>query len=158
MTAIVTKLGISLPYLGHRWYGEPPDEVRDEFFHQARLMDLDALTSPQASEKLTPRLWRRYGARAFAMLDEIRADRRMAAVLIEGAEYLRCEIEHLARREMVERLEDFLRRRSKIAQVMRESEIRAAPGLREACAILFGDLAEQKIDEYFAGRQRARGA
>ena len=54
-----------------------------------------------------------------------------------------------ARREMVVKLEDFLRRRSKIAQVVREEEIRAAPGLREACRILFGGGAEEKIAEYF---------
>lgn len=150
---LARSLGVELPYPDQRWYGEPPDEVRDAFFHQARLMKLDALTSRHASEKLTPRLWRRYGARAFAMLDEIRADRSMADVLIEGAEYLRCEIEHAARREMVEKLDDFLRRRSKIALVMPEAEIRAAAGLRAACEILFGERAEEKIAEYF-GRER----
>jgi len=51
---------------------------------------------------------------------------------------------------MVVKLEDFLRRRSKIALVVRREEIRAAPGLREACRILFGDhQVEAKIEEYF---------
>ena len=50
-----------------RWYGEPPDEVRDEFFHQARLMDLDAHDLAAARrEPLSTRLWRRYGARGAA--------------------------------------------------------------------------------------------
>src|SRR2546428_12585602 len=49
---------------------------------------------------------------------------------------------------MVVKLEDFLRRRSKIALVVREEEIRAAPGLREACRILFAGDAEAKIAEY----------
>jgi hypothetical protein len=49
----------------------------------------------------------------------------------------------------VVKLEDFLRRRSKIALVVRREEIRRAPGLREACRILFGDDAEAKIAEYF---------
>ena len=50
---------------------------------------------------------------------------------------------------MVVKLEDFLRRRSKIALVVRRDDIQSAPGLREACRILFGDDADAKIAEYF---------
>ncbi len=142
-------LGIALPFAGQLWYGEPPAAVRDEYFHQAALMDLDALTSPRSSEKLSTRLWRRYGARALPMLEAIRRDRRNAEVLIENAEYLRAEIEEAARCEMVVRLEDFLRRRSKISLVVREEALRAAPGLREACRILFGDRADERLEQYF---------
>ena len=144
------RLGVALPFAGLVWYGEPADAVRDEYFHQARLMDLDALTSPSASEKLSTRLWRRYGSEALGLLEAIRRDPRQAEVIIETSEYIRCELDEAARREMVVKLEDFLRRRSKIAQVVREEEIRAAPGLREACRILFGAEAEEKIAEYFA--------
>ena len=70
-------------------------------------------------------------------------------MIIETSEYIRCELDEAARREMVVKLEDFLRRRSKIALVVREEEIRAAPGLREAGRILFGGDAEAKIAEYF---------
>src|SRR5205814_7067875 len=158
------RLGVSLPFPGHVWYGEPADAVHDEYFHQARLMDLDALTSPSASEKLSTRLWRRYGAEALGLLEAIRRDPRQAEVIIETSEYIRCELDEAARREMVVKLEDFLRRRSKIALVVRREEIRAAPGLREACRILFGDeQVEAKIEEYFgsavapAWRQAASG-
>jgi glycerol-3-phosphate dehydrogenase len=146
----VRALGIDLPYPLARWYGEPPEETRLEFVHQARLMDLDGMTSPRSSEKLTPRLWRRYGAQAFGLLEDIRADPGMAEVLIEGAEYLRCEIQLAARREMVGKLDDFLRRRSKIALVVSNAVLREAPGLREACRMLFGDEADARYDEYFA--------
>jgi glycerol-3-phosphate dehydrogenase len=50
---------------------------------------------------------------------------------------------------MVVKLEDFLRRRSKIALVVRHEDIRRAAGLREACRILFGDAAGAKRAEYF---------
>jgi glycerol-3-phosphate dehydrogenase len=146
---------VTLAYPEARWYGEPPDETRNEFFHQARLLDLDGMTSPRSSEKLTSRLWRRYGAEALGLLEDIRADRSMAEVLIEGAEYLRCEIAQAARREMIVKLEDFLRRRSKISLVMRDGELREAPGLREACRLLFGDDADARYDEYFAHEARA---
>jgi glycerol-3-phosphate dehydrogenase len=153
----VQRLGVRAPYPRRRWYGEPAGS-RDEFFHQARLMDLDALTSPRSSEKLSTRLWRRYGRDALNLLESIRRDPREAEVLIAGAEYLRCEIEKAARREMVTKLSDFLRRRSKIALVIREEEIRHAPGLREACLLLFGDEADAKIEEYFAEEERPRAA
>jgi glycerol-3-phosphate dehydrogenase len=149
VAAAVSRLGVSLPYAGYPWYGEPPDEVRDEFFHQARLMGLDELTAPESSEPLSTRLWRRYAESALRLLEDIRADPSMAEVLIEGAEYIRGELYHAARREMITKLEDFLRRRSKIALVIRREAIREAPGLLEACRILFGDEAEARFIEYF---------
>jgi glycerol-3-phosphate dehydrogenase len=154
---VVRRLGVDAPHPRRPWYGEPQD-ARREYLHQAEQMDLDARTSPRASEPLTPRLWRRYGRDALQLLDAIRRDAAMAELLIEGAEYLRCEIELAARREMVTRLADFLRRRSKIALVLRADEIRRAPGLREAAQILFGADADARIDEYFAGARAPRAA
>jgi len=148
----VESLGIALPYPRARWYGEPPDETRHEFMHQARLMNLDAMTSPRSSEALSTRLWRRYGAQALGLLEDIREDPAMGEVLIEGAEYLRCEIRLAARSEMIVKLDDFLRRRSKIALVISRSDLHDAPGLREACSMLFGAEADARYDEYFGAR------
>jgi glycerol-3-phosphate dehydrogenase len=148
----VTGLGVRAPFPERPWFGEPPASVRDEFFHQARLMNLDAMTSKNSSEPLTPRLWRRYRARAFGLLESVRQDPRSAELLTENAEYIRCEIEEAARREMVVKLEDFLRRRSKISLVVSNETLRGAAGLLEACQILFGDDAQAKLDEYFASQ------
>ncbi|MFL5302394.1 MAG: glycerol-3-phosphate dehydrogenase/oxidase [Anaeromyxobacteraceae bacterium] len=148
----VRRLGVALPFPDVVWYGEPHPALREQYFHQARLMGLDAMTSPSASEKLSTRLWRRYGGGALPMLDTIRSDPRMAEVIIETSEYLRCELDEASRREMVVKLEDFLRRRSKIALVVRRDAIRDAAGLREAARILFGDAADAKIAEYFGER------
>ncbi len=152
----VNRMGIEVPFPKHRWYGEPPDQVRREFLHQARLMRLDDLTAQASSEPLSTRLWRRYGTHALEMLEEIREDPRQAEVLIEGTEYLRCELHYAKRREMITRLEDFLRRRSKIALVVHEEAMRRSPGLREACTILFGDEADARLEEYFATTRRER--
>lgn len=57
---------------------------------------------------------------------------------------------------MVEKLADFLRRRSKIALIARPEHIRATAGLFEACQILFGDQAQAKYAEYFGAVARAR--
>jgi glycerol-3-phosphate dehydrogenase len=146
----VHRLGIKLAHHGRRWYGEPPDSLRDEFFHQAKLMGLDALTAKESIEPLSTRLWRRYAGSALALLDDIRQDPSMAEVLIRGTEYIRCELHHAAQREMVTKLSDFLRRRSKISLIARPEAIQAAPGLREACEILFGTEAQAKFNEYFA--------
>lgn len=147
----VESLGVSLPYAGRRWYGEPPDEVRDEYFHQAKLLGLDAMTAKESSELLSTRLWRRYRASALHLLEDIRQDPRMAEVLIHGTEYIRGELHHAARREMITKLEDFLRRRSKIALIATTRDIKAGTGLMEACRILFGeDAAQAKFQEYFA--------
>jgi glycerol-3-phosphate dehydrogenase len=156
--AHVQDLGVALPHPRERWYGEPGEEVRHEFLAQARAMDLDGMTSPRSSEKLASRLWRRYGAQAFGLLEDIRADPRMAEVLIEGAEYLRCELHHAARREMITKLEDFLRRRSKISLVIRHEDLASAPGLGEACRILFGAEADDKLAEYLRDHGPPAGA
>ena len=144
----VRDFGITIPSPAYRWHGEPPEEVRDEFFHQAVLMDLDGYTAADSSEPLSTRLWRRYGANALGLLEQIREDPDDAEILIAGTEYIRCEIEQAARREMIVTLEDFLRRRSKIAQIARPDAIRAAPGLMDACRVLFGDQARTRFDAY----------
>ena len=149
VATFVQQLGIKLPRPKKRWFGEPADDVHARFLNEAFRIGLDAKTAPSASEPLTQRLWRRYGADAFAMLQAIERDPREGDLLIEGSEYLRVELEHAARREMITKLEDFLRRRSKIALVISRDDLRRAPGLREACAILFGDQADAKLAEYF---------
>ena len=148
VAAWVERLGVAVPQAGNRWYGEPGAELRDEFMLQAKLMDLDALTDPSSSEPLSERFWRRYAESAFGLLERIREDEGSAALLIENAEYTRCEIELAARREMIVTLEDFMRRRSKIEQVVRREDIAGAPGLHEACDILFGQQSAVRLHEY----------
>ena len=148
VSELIANMGIALPHRDFKWYGEDDDTVRDEFYHQAQLMELDAYTVEGSSEPLTQRLWRRYGGRALELLEDIRQNPRQAERLMKDAEYLRCEVEHTARHEMITKLEDFLRRRSKITQVVRDEDIIDAPGLKEACKIFFAEEAEAKRQEY----------
>lgn len=149
VTEFVKELGVNIPHPEYKWYGEPHLAIKEEYLHQAKLMNLDSYTSPEASERLTIRLWRRYGAEALGLLEDIRDDPNQAEILIKGTEYTRCEIQQTKQREMIVKLEDFLRRRSKIALVVRKEEIKNAEGMMEACEILFGDEAKAKFDEYF---------
>ena len=147
---IVQGLGVDLPFAGRRWWGEPHASVRKRFLHEARLLGLEADAPPDAAEPRSERLWRRYGAAAFAMLEAIRRDRRAAELIVPGSDFMRCELEETARREMVVTLEDFLRRRTAIALVVRREALHEAPGLRDACEILFGEEAQRRWAEYFS--------
>ena len=145
----IRKLKITLPHRKAIWYGEGSKELKREFFRRAHLMGLDNKTALSAREAISHRLWRRYGIDALSMLEEIRRDPSMAKILLPGTEYLQVEFYYAARSEMIVKLEDFLRRRSKIALLMPKDEIRNAKALLQACRILFGKDAKKKIDEYF---------
>ncbi|HAP76222.1 MAG TPA: FAD-dependent oxidoreductase [Acidimicrobiaceae bacterium] len=152
VAAMVQKLGVPLERDLKNWYGEPAAETRAEFYRQARLMKLDALRAKPGTEPLTDRLWRRYGRRAFSMLEAIRDDPRMGEDIMENADYLRVELNLAANTELICRMEDFMRRRSKIEQVVRMDDIRRSAGLDEVAQILFGDEAEQRLTEYLESR------
>jgi glycerol-3-phosphate dehydrogenase len=148
VTEIIESFGIELTP-SDAWYGEPDEVVKAKFIDQCQAMSLDSMTPPNAYEPLSTRLWRRYGKDAFDILEQIQSDASMAEILIEGASYIRAELHHTANKEMVERLEDFMRRRSKMALVVEHEIIRNAPGLKEAAQILFGEDAEAEIARYF---------
>jgi glycerol-3-phosphate dehydrogenase len=156
VAAEVERLGVPLEPDLHNWFGEPAKATRDEFYRQARLIRLDSLRSKPDTEPLTDRLWRRYGRRAFSLLEAIRDDPHMAEDVMDSADYLRVELHLQARTEMITKLEDFTRRRSKIDQVVPEAAIVGSAGLREVAEILFGDDADRRIEEYLDARaQRA---
>lgn len=145
---IVKKMGINIPYHEKIWYGEPDKKVKEKYLNLAKSINLNKIAPTSLSEPLSQRLWRRYGADAIEMLEKIKNDPKEAKLLIENTEYIRCEIEQAAQSEMVTKLEDFLRRRSKISLVVRREDYINSPGLKEACKILFGSEAEEKLKEY----------
>ena len=144
----VEKLGVPLERDLHNWYGEPAAATRAEFYREARLMKLDSLRNKLDTEPLTDRLWRRYGRRAFSMLEAIRDDPAMGEDIMDSADYLRVELHLQATTEMITKLEDFMRRRSKIDLVVRDEDILNSTGLREVATILFGDDADRRLAEY----------
>jgi len=145
----VSRLGLTLQKNG-KWYGEPDHPARDVFFKRANDLGLDEIVATDTGENLSTRLWRRYGADADAMLDAIEQDPSLCDPLIENAGIRRCEIKYLAEHEMIVKLEDYLRRRSKIELLVSRAALRQSAGLFEACEKLFGDEAKQRFDEYFS--------
>ena len=72
-----------------------------------------------------------------------------------SADYLRVELYHAARHEMITQLEDFMLRRSKIDLVVRNDKIREGDGLAEVAWILFGENGDEKLREYLAKKDAA---
>ena len=151
----IESLGVTLEADERNWYGEPDSASRAEFFRQAHLMHLDEMRSKPDTEPLTVRLWRRYGRRAFDMLEHIRDDPSMATDVMESADYLRVELHNAADHEMIVKLDDFMRRRSKIDLVVADDEFVGSDGLAEISQLLFGDDGERKLDEFYRERAAA---
>jgi glycerol-3-phosphate dehydrogenase len=157
VAAEIERLGVPLERDLRNWYGEPARATRTEFYRQAKLMKLDSLrpTTRGFEERLSDRLWRRYGRRAFGMLEAIRADPRMGEDIMDSADYLRVELHNAAEFEMIVKLDDFMRRRSKIDLVVPDAEIRSSRGLAEVAEILFGDDADRRLNEYWRAKDVA---
>ena len=151
----IESLGVALEADQRNWYGEPDSASRAEFFRQAHLMHLDEMRSKPDTESLSVRLWRRYGRRAFDMLEHIRNDPSMANDVMESADYLRVELHNAADHEMIVKLEDFMRRRSKIDLVVADDEFVGSDGLAEISQLLFGDDGERKLEEFYRERVAA---
>jgi glycerol-3-phosphate dehydrogenase len=147
--ACVAKLGLKPEKVG-KWYGEPDRKVREAYFGRARKLGIDEIVASDTREPLSERLWRRYAAHAQGMLDAIEQDPGLSEPLVENAGIRGCEIDYLAANEMIVKLEDFLRRRSKIELLMSRDDLRQSAGLFEACEKLFGDDARKCFDEYFS--------
>ncbi|MEM7249788.1 MAG: glycerol-3-phosphate dehydrogenase/oxidase [Pseudomonadota bacterium] len=146
---IVARLGYGSSTPVQRWYGEPGPEERSRYESRARALGLYDERAVDTDEALAVRLWRRYGQDAALMLDAIEQDRSLVEPAIEGTGIRRCELPHLARHEMIVKLDDLLRRRSKMALIMSHQELREADGLMDVCEALFGDAATTRYEEFF---------
>lgn len=140
VAAIIQSFGIALFDSLEGWYGEPYIEKYNRFTAEARKRKLDA--------ELAERIWRRYGKNGFSILEKIRHDQRMAERVI--GRITRGELHLMAEREMVITLDDFLRRRTRLALQHHRAALRCDPGLQEAAEILFGPKADEEIARYFS--------
>lgn len=135
------------------WFGEPPKEERTEFLTYADQIQLNQRFGKGFSEKLTSRLWRRYGRAAWDLAKKIEQDPREGEEIIPGSETLRAEVTHSARWERNTNLEDFLRRRTLIAMLISREELtgKYRDNLAEISETLFGsEAAPAKLEEFLA--------
>jgi len=145
----VSRLGLHVSPPAGKWYGEPDHRERAAYFERARELGLDEIAAQDTGEILSERLWRRYGANANEMLDAIEKNSALREPLIDNTGIRRCEIDYLAKHEMIVKLEDYLRRRSKIELLVSRPVLRQSAGLFEACEKLFGNDGKKRFDEYF---------
>ena len=149
--AALAGFGVKLAPLPAQWFGEADAATRAAYFKFAQRLGLGHMPAGDTGEMLSERLWRRYGEHAMPMLELIAREPSMAQTLIEGSGVRRCELDHLAENEMIVRLEDYLRRRSKLELLISRERLKSRRGLSEVCARLFGAQAQDKHDEYFNG-------
>jgi len=149
ISACVASLGLRISAARGKWYGEPDQRERAAYFNRAAELGLDDIVAQDTGEVLSERLWRRYAANANSMLDAIEKNPALLDPLIDNTGIRRCEIDYLAKNEMIVKLEDYLRRRSKIELLVSRPVLRQSAGLFEACEKLFGDDGKKRFDEYF---------
>ena len=140
VSEIVESFGITLFQGLESWYGEPNQQKKIRFKTECKTLGL--------TDEQSTRLWRRYGRAAFQCLERIRHDPAMGENVLKKV--LRAELHHIAEYEMVVHLDDFFRRRTRLALIHHRAALRCDPGLPEAARILFGQNAETEIDRYFA--------
>ncbi len=159
MSVVVQRLGVALSQPRARWYGEPGDDVKAAYAARASaagLGDVSVVGGVDAhgnvvGESTAARLWRRYGEDAGALLDAIAADPRAGEPVLPGVADLRCEAALAARSEMVTRLDDYLRRRTKLTMTVGKEALLASPALPALAAVLFGDDAFDRVREFADG-------
>ncbi len=146
----ISKMGVALGSVEGKWYGEPGNQVKSAYYKKAYELGLDHSIASDTGEMLSDRLWRRYGQHALQMLDKIEENPEMTEPLIEGTGIRRCELDYIRDNEMVVTLEDYLKRRSKLAYLLPYEDLKKLQGIHEACKHLFGDEAQARYEEYFS--------
>lgn len=132
----------------NNWYGEASTNERQAFMAAAEEYGLVQLVSDHVDDPVVNRLWRRYGKRAWSILEAGRDDARQWQPLLQHSDLLRAEARLLAETEMIETLDDCLRRRTLIALQTPKAQLLADPGLAELAQILFAGEAESALQRY----------
>lgn len=112
----VQKLGVAFSR-AEPWFGEPSAQQRAAFVQRATALSLTPAT--------VDRLWRCYGAEANVVLSLVENNQGLATRLYADSDVLRAEAVYAAQYEMVVRSDDFLRRRTHLAQELSAADIDA---------------------------------
>jgi len=132
----VAKLGIELAHEAPDWYGEPSASEQQRFLGEATALGLDRQPEVEREPSLAEVLWRRHGAAAFELLPLLADDPSLAEPVMAETDLLRVELTLYTEREMIVTMEDFLRRRTKLAMLHCSQDLASAPGLQAAASAL----------------------
>jgi len=137
---IIGGLDVALTSPSADWYGEAGAAERSDVITLCRAAGLPEITAQ--------RLWRRYGLRTHRFLEMVSDDATMANPVFESDDLRRGEVVLMAETEMVETLEDLLRRRTMLSLTQRHETLAASDGLEDCARLLFGDLSSTKVNTY----------
>jgi glycerol-3-phosphate dehydrogenase len=145
----VASLGVILGRETNGWFGEPPVDERQRFLDRALRAGLGTPPTAEDEPTMAHLLWRRHGRSALDVVTAIEQDRYLGEPVLRRGDVLRAELGVMAEREMVTHLSDFLRRRTKLALITRESELATDPGMTDVATALFGTAGPERLDEAF---------
>ncbi|MEZ5374991.1 MAG: FAD-dependent oxidoreductase [Acidimicrobiales bacterium] len=111
------------------WFGEPSESERTRFYEAAAKRGLDRAPDIEVADTLAEVLWRRHGMATFDLLALIDRDPSLAEPALANSDVLVGELMLMAEREMIVHPDDFLRRRTKLAMVIRNDDLGADPGM-----------------------------
>jgi glycerol-3-phosphate dehydrogenase len=154
----VSRLGVIVGPAGPAWFGEPPAAERRRFLERTAGTVLAERPTGEDEASLAALLWRRHGRLALDVADAVAQDPVLGQPALAHGDVLRAELGVIAEREMVVHLDDFLRRRTKLALTVRRDELGRDPGLEAVATALFGSEARAKLAEYRAGDDAAAPA
>ncbi len=132
----IKELGIDVGQGSKTWYGEPPATEGAAFVTRAFSLGLDRPPEVERASSVAEVLWRRHGRAAHKVLDNIEADSAQGQPVLSESDVLRAELPLFAEREMIVTVDDFLRRRTKLALIHRVGELSADPGMIEVERVL----------------------
>ncbi|MBT8241241.1 MAG: FAD-dependent oxidoreductase [Acidimicrobiia bacterium] len=122
-------IGIKPGSASEDWFGEPPQSVRDAFYAEAAKVGLNRPPSVERASSLAEVLWRRHGRGAFEIARSIENDAAGGQPALGDTDVLWAEIAHMAEREMIATIDDFLRRRTKLSLIFKRDELLAHPDM-----------------------------
>lgn len=128
LVAAVSSLGVTVRAEQTCWYGEGTPSEREAWLRAAK---------PHLPESTAARLWRCYGVRGHVILELISEDPALAIPLFPEVDVLRAEAVYAGRHEYVETAEDFLRRRTHLAQQLSQSALFGGDGYSTTVNLLF---------------------
>jgi glycerol-3-phosphate dehydrogenase len=129
-------LGIEMGGPSQGWFGEPPASEREAFFVAARRVGLDRAPAIERATTLAEVVWRRHGRTAQDIVRLIEADPSMAEPVLGQTDVLWAEVRHMAEREMIADIDDFLRRRTKLSLIFDRDELLAHPDMPKVKQLL----------------------
>jgi glycerol-3-phosphate dehydrogenase len=122
-----------------QWFGEPSATSREDFAREAAAAGLDWKPGFEPEPTYAAVLWRRYGHRARRVVELVRDAPQLGLSMMGLADYCEAEITLVGETERIVTLDDFLRRRTPLAQLNRPADLAADQGVRRAAELLLGE-------------------